>query len=290
MPRQRQSQSRRRPRRHLVSELRRRFAEHELPMYASAIAFRALIGTIPLALLGLGLLGALGLRDTWRNSIAPTIKPKVLPAVFDGMNASVDKIFSSSTAGLIVFATALTVWDLSIGMSAVMRALNRVHDVQEDRSALRRALVSVALAVAVGACLVGAILLLIVAPRANGALHVLLSILRWVVAPLMLVLAVGLLVRFAPAQKPEARWASAGSLLVIVSWIVATILFKLWVTYVADFKTAIGTLTCLLLLTTYFFVSSAIFLVGAELDELLRKETRGRGVALPELVAAVVRR
>jgi len=77
---------------------------------------------------------------------------------------------------------------------------------------------------------------------------------------------------------------------VIATWIVATLLFKLWVRYVADFKTAIGALTGLLLVTTYFFVSAAIFLIGAELDELLRKETRGRGVALPDLVGAFVRR
>src|SRR5512132_675471 len=127
MPSQRNSR-----RGHLLSELRRRFAEHELPIYASAIAFRGLISVIPLALLGLGLLGALGLPDTWNNSIAPAVEPKVLPAVYDGINASVDKIFSSSSAGLIVFAAALAVWDLSLGMSAVMRALNHVHDVEED--------------------------------------------------------------------------------------------------------------------------------------------------------------
>lgn len=275
---------------HLFSELRRRFGEHELPIYASAIAFRALISVIPLALLGLGLLGALGLKDTWTNSIAPAIKPKVLPAVYDGINASADKIFSSSSAGLIAFAVLLAVWDLSLGMSAVMRVLNRVHDVEEDRTTLRRIAVAVGLAVGVGACVIGATLLMIVAPRAGGMMHVLLGVLRWVFAPLVLGLAVGLLVRFAPAQKPQARWASAGSLLVIVTWIVATLLFKLWVTYVANFKTAVGSLTGLLLLTTYFFVSAAIFIVGAELDELLRKETRGRGVALPDLVEAVVRR
>ena len=245
---------------------------------------------IPLALLGLGLLSALGLQDTWHNSIAPTIEPKVLPAVYDGINASVDKIFSSSSAGLIVFAAALTIWDLSLGMSAVMRVLNRVHDVEEKRSTLRRVLVAVALAVGVGACVILSVLLLVVAPRANGSLHVLFGILRWLLAPLLLVLAIGLIVRFAPAQKPDARWASVGSLLVVVVWIIATLLFKLWITYVANFKSAVGTLTGLLLVTTYFFVSSAIFIVGAELDELLRKETRGRGVALPDLVATVVRR
>ena len=285
MPQQRQTR-----RGQLVGDLRRRFAEHQLPIYASAIAFRGLIAVIPLALLSLGLLGALGLKSTWTNSIGPAIKPKVLPAVYDGMNAIVDKIFSSSSAPLIAFAAILALWDLSIGMSAVMRALNHVHDVEEDRSPLRRGLVAVALALGVGACIVGAMLLLVVAPRANGVLHVVLGILRWLVAPLLLGLAVGLLVRFAPAQKPQARWASAGSLLVIGTWIVATLLFKLWVTYVANFKSAVGGLTGLLLVTTYFFVSAAIFIVGAELDELLRKETRGRGVTLPDLVTAVVRR
>ena len=290
MPPQRKAQNRRSRHESLVGELRRRFSEHELPIYASAIAFRALIAVIPLALLGLGLLGALGLKDTWHNSIAPAIKPRVLPDVYAGINESAEKILSSGTVGVIAFAAVLALWDLSLGMTAIMRALNHVHDAKEDRSTARRLATALALAAGVGLCVIGAILLLIVAPRTSGALHILLGILRWVVAPLLLGLGVGLLVRFAPAQKPDARWASAGSLLVIGTWIVATLLFKLWVTYVADFKTAIGTLTGLLLLTTYFFVSSAIFLIGAELDELLRKQTRGRGVALPELVAAVVRR
>jgi membrane protein len=289
MPSQRRAQSRR-PRRELIRDLRRRFSEHELPIYASAIAFRGLIAVIPLALLGLGLLSALGLRDTWHNSIAPAIEPKVLPAVYDAINASVDKIFSSSSAGLIVFATALTIWDLSLGMYAVMRVLNRVHDVEEKRSTLRRAAIAVGLAAGVGACVIVAVLLMVIAPRANGSWHVLFGILRWLLAPLVLGLAIGLVVRFAPAQKPDARWASAGSLLVIVVWIVATLLFKLWVTYVANFKSAVGSLTGLLLVTAYFFVSAAIFIVGAELDELLRKETRGRGIALPDLVTGVVRR
>ena len=290
MAQQRQGSGRRTRRRHLLRELSRRFSEHEIPIYASAIAFRALISVIPLTLLGLGLLGALGLQDTWHNSIAPAIKPRVIGPVYEGINASVEKILSSGTAGLIAFAAALAIWDLSVGMGAIMRALNHVHDVKEDRSTLRRIAVAVGLAIGVGACVIAAILLLIVAPRAGGALHVALGIARWLVAPLLLGLGVGLLFRFAPAQKPDARWASAGSVLVIGVWIIATLLFDLWVRYVADFKTAIGSLTGLLLVTLYFFVSSVIFLIGAELDELLRKETRGRGVALPDLVAAVVRR
>jgi membrane protein len=290
MARKRSSQGQRTRRRRLVHELERRFSEHELPIYASAIAFRALVALIPLALLALGLLGALGLQDTWHDSIAPAIKPRVIHPVYSGINASAEKVLTSGTAGLIVFATALMIWDLTIGISAIMRALNLVHDVEERRPALQRVGTAVGLAAVTALCIIAAMLLVIVAPRAGGALDVILGIVRWIVAPVLLGLVVGLLVRFGPAEKPEARWASAGSLLVIVSWIVATLLFKLWIEHVANFKSAIGNLTSLLLLTLYLFVSAAIFLIGAELDELLRKETDGRGVALQDLVAAVVRR
>ena len=286
----RSSHGRRRTRGWLLHELTRRFSEHELTLYASAIAFRALVALIPLVLLALGLLGAVGKRDTWRNSIAPAIKPRVIHPVFDGINASANKILSSGTAGLIAFAAALVIWYLAVSVSGVMRALNNVHDVEERRPPLRRAVIAVALGVAVGVCVIGAILLLVSTPHAEGAVEVVLGIGRWLLLLGLLMLAVGLLVRFAPAEKPETRWASAGSVLVIGVWIVATLLFRLWVTTVADFKTAVGSLTGLLLLTAYLFVSSAIFLVGAELDELLRKETHGRGVAVSDLLVAVVRR
>jgi membrane protein len=273
-----------RPRRSLLDDLRARLRDHRLSIYASAIAFRAVVALIPLALLGLGLLGALGLKSTWKDSIAPAIKPRVTLPVFRGIDYSAEKILSSGTAGVIVFATALVIWDLALGVSAIMDALNRIHDVEERRSGWRRAATATVLAIAIAVCIVGATLVLTVAPRAGGGLHVLLGIGRWIVAPLLLALGVGLLVRVAPAERPEARWASVGSLLVIACWIVASVLFKLWITYVADFKSAVGSLTGILVLVTYVFVSSAIFLIGAELDELLRKQAHGRHVTVFELL------
>jgi uncharacterized BrkB/YihY/UPF0761 family membrane protein len=61
-----------------------------------------------------------------------------------------------------------------------------------------------------------------------------------------------------------------GAGVILVSW-VASLLFGLWITYVADFKSPIGTLTTLLVLTSYIFVSATVFLAGAQFDELLRK-------------------
>jgi uncharacterized BrkB/YihY/UPF0761 family membrane protein len=49
---------------------------------------------------------------------------------------------------------------------------------------------------------------------------------------------------------------------------------------VVDFKSPAGSLAGLLALAGYLFVCSAIFLVGVQLDETLRKLTHGRARGL----------
>ena len=62
----------------------------------------------------------------------------------------------------------------------------------------------------------------------------------------------------------------------IAAWIVATLIFELFVSHVANFKSATGQLTVFLVLITYVYISSIILLVGVELDEMLREDaTRG---------------
>jgi membrane protein len=239
------------------------FSEHALLTYASAISFRALIALVPLVLLGLALLGVFGLEDVWTDTIAPALKDHLTRPVFNGIDFTAERIFTSDKASLVALATALVVWDMTWAVNGVMQALNRIHDVEERRSTLRRI------------CLIAAVLVQAVAPSlTDGALDTVLSIVRWPIAILFLWAAVTLLFRYAPAEKPEMRWASGGSLLVIASWLIASGLFREWVTQVADFKSATGSLTVFLLLTSYVMVSASIFLIGAEVDEQARKKSR----------------
>jgi membrane protein len=263
--------------REAVHEVAAVFAEHGLLTYASAVAFRALVALVPLTLLGLALLGVFGLTDIWTDTIAPALKAHLTLPVFEGIDATVQKIFTSDAAGLVALAAALVIWDMTWAMTAVMQALNRIHEVEERRSTLRRIGVAAGLAVAVVACLIASVLVQAVAPSlAEGGFDVFLSIVRWPVAIFFLWIAVGLLFRYAPAEKPEVRWASGGSLLVIGSWIVASVLFRFWVTDVADLKSATGSLTMFLILTTYVFVSAVIFLIGVQVDESARKKNARR--------------
>jgi membrane protein len=266
------------------------FVRHNLLTYAAAIAFQSLVALVPLSMLGLALLGASGREDVWTSDVAPKLHGRFLPQVYSGIDATVKKIVSHGSPGLILFAAVLSGWYLTAAQRAVMEALNRIHDVEDERPWWHRLGLAVALGIATGAGLIGAALLLITPPAAHGAAHVPVDLARWLAAVLILGLVVGLLVRFAPAERPQARWASAGAVLVVVSWIVASIAFRFWITDVVDFKTPVGSLSALLVLTGYLFVSSIVFLVGVQLDELLRKTTGGRAHSLIDIARAALGR
>jgi membrane protein len=259
----------------LVKDAVAAVTENRLMVYASAIAYRGFVTMFPLVLLGLALLGALGLESTWEKSIKPSVDPHLQEPVARALNFTVEQILSGDSTGLIAFAALWSFWNMTLAVRIVMQALNEIHDVRDRRPALRRIATAAWLALATGTMLVTALLVLAVAPLIGaGVVHDLFAYGRWLVVPVLLAFTIGLLYRFAPAERPETEWASAGSGVVIVVWLVASGAF-LWWTTVANYRSAVGNLTVLLTLTLYIFISSSIFLVGAQLDELLRKRAHG---------------
>jgi uncharacterized BrkB/YihY/UPF0761 family membrane protein len=99
------------------------FDRHNLLTYASGIAFQALVALIALVLLVVAILGEIGRRDVWTKHVGPQIQPKVLPAVYSGIDRTFEKIFHTSSAGLIAFAAFVTVWEISGVVRACMGAL-----------------------------------------------------------------------------------------------------------------------------------------------------------------------
>ncbi len=255
-----------------VELLRERFAEHELLTYASALAFQVLKSLIPLSLLGLALLGAVGRRDVWTKHLAPPLKARLDPPVFHAIDFAVEKIFASNSAGLIAISAFLTVWFVSGGVRAVMSAINRIYGVRDERPLWIRWALSIGLAVCVVAGVVGAALLVEAVPKQNGTLEILLVAVRWIGALAALIAATGLLVRLAPVRPRPKRWASAGAVLVIATWIVTSFAFRWYVSTFANFKTAVGQLTVFIILMAYAYASSIVLLVGIEIDELLRED------------------
>ncbi len=252
------------------------FSKHELLDHASSMAFAVLKALVPLTLLGLGLLAAVGERHVWEKTIFPSIQSNVQPATAHAIDVAAERIFSTSSTGLIVFASVMTLWYVSGSVRGVMSSTNAIYGCEETRSWKQRYPTSIGLAAAITLCVVGAILVVLAAPALarHGALEVVVAIGRWVVAIGLLALAVGLLMRFAPVEPRPNTWVSGGSILVILAWVAATLIFQLLATTLLNFKSATGNLGVFLVLGGYVYTSAIIFLVGVEIDELLREDVK----------------
>jgi membrane protein len=265
------------------------FARDNLLTYASAIALQTLIAAISCALLGLGLLGATHETSLWRRTIGPAIEPRVLHDVYLGVNAVAQHVFASSSAGVIAFAASFAVYEVSGVVRAVIGALNAIYETEEERPWWIRLPLSLGVSIVFLAALLGAIVL-IAGLHAPGAWEWPVAIFRWIAGVALLATAFGILVRWAPARHRATRWASAGSVLVVIGWVVESLIFRWYVTSVADFKTAIGSVVVFIVLTMYLYIGAIILLVAMELDELVRLDAqrpRNRQQLLP-LVERVI--
>ena len=266
------------------------FDRHSLLTYASAIALRMFIAAVACTLFALGILGVSHQERLWRQTIGPAIEPKVLTHVFDGIDQTVNRVFSSSSVGLLALASALAVWEVSGIIRAGIGALDEIYETPEPRPFWIRFPLSWGLAVLVLATMLGAIAI-VWAGHVSGGWSIPILILRWPAAAVLVALAFELIVRWGPAKHRRVRWASLGSALVVVGWIGETLIFGAYVRGVANFRTPVGSLEVFIFLATYFYIAAIILLVAMELDELVRADMerpRNKQVLLP-LVAGVIR-
>ena len=263
--------------RDLVRAMEGAFRKKDLLTYASAISFQVFFALIPLILFALGLLGLLSLDEAWKQDLAPEVKDRVSPAVFTVINDTVEEIVGAKHLFWVSFGAAIAIWEISGAMRAVMQVFNRIYGVEETRPFWRRMWISLALS-AVG----GVLLILTFAIARFGPLAVDLLgadgllvdfvtfVIRWTIALTLMLIVVGILVRYAPDKRRPLHWVSFGALVVVFSWALMSVGFWWYATRVADYASIFGSLATIIVVMTYLYASVIVFLSGVQLDSIVR--------------------
>jgi membrane protein len=236
---------------------------------------------LPIALLVVAVMGFLELQDVWTDDLAPQAKEQVSPQVFAVLDDVVRRTLGSRQGWWLTAGVVFTLWQASGVVRTIMGALSRVYGDGDDRPFVRRYAVSFGLGIAVAACVLTALVVvrfgaaIVNAGDAGGLAGAALFVLRWAAALALLTTAVWLLLRFAPAQPGPHRWVSFGSGLCVVAWIGTSLVFSVYISDVADYGSIFGSLATVFLLMTYFYLSACAFLIGAQLDAIVRRGETG---------------
>lgn len=179
-----------------------------------------------------------------------------------------------------LFGLALALWSANAGVKAVIDALNVVYGEREKRSFIKLNLLSLGFttgAIAALLLMVSAVVALPLTLDGMGLAadsKMIISLARWPLLLLVVVLALGVLYRFGPS-RPGARWEwlSIGTLVAALLWLAGSALLSWYLSNFGNYSATYGSLGAAIGLMMWMWMSAIIVLCGAELNSEIEHQT-----------------
>ncbi|MBX9758374.1 MAG: YihY/virulence factor BrkB family protein [Beijerinckiaceae bacterium] len=217
----------------------------------------------------------------------------VLPGgALDVVGEQVNRIASQPRGQLgfgFIAGLAVTLWSANAGMKAIFDALNVAYGEDEKRSFFRLNLQSMTFTILAIASAIVAMLAVVVLPPAlayiglGGASQWLITIGRWPLLLVGLVLALAVLYRYGPSRdEPRWSWISPGALVAAFVWLAASLAFSFYAQNFGSYNETYGSLGAVIGFMTWMWISVTIVLVGAEINAEAEHQTEADTTRGPE--------
>lgn len=220
------------------------------------------------------------------------IRPLVPPDAFNIIEGQVSSVISVGAPGLGLasgIALLVSLWSVRAAVAAVMDGLNVVYEERERRGLLQLLLTSLGLTLLLILVAIGALIAIVAVPAYLQFVD--LSVVGtafarfapWPILALAVVLAIGIVYRYGPSRATaRKRWVSLGAVVATALWVVASLLFSLYVSNFADYNKTYGSLGAIMILLLWFYVGAFAVLLGAELNAEMELRTRRDTTTGPE--------
>jgi membrane protein len=277
---------------YVVRKTAREFTKDQCMDLAAALTYYAVLSIFPALVVVVSLLGVFGQGQRTTDALLQIVGDVAPGSAVEALRGPIQQLVESPSAGFALVAGIVgALWSASGYIGAFGRAMNRIYEVDEGRPIwkLRPLQLLLTLGALVAAAAV-AFMLAVSGPVAKaiggiiGAGEVSLTvwnIARWPLILVLIVLAVATLYYVTPnVKQPKFRWISVGAGLAIVVWVIASILFGLYVINFGSYNKTYGALAGAVVFLLWLWITNLALLFGAELDaELERGRQLQAGIA-----------
>jgi membrane protein len=260
----------------------KRFGEDNVTLVAGGLAMYALLSVFPAlaALVSIYGLFATPADVIKQMSAFSGVLPPGVWDIFTAELSSITKTGQSTLTTAAALGLAVALWSARSAMSSLMTATNIAYREREKRSFIKVTLLSLAFTVA---AITGFLLMLtlgVAIPLAMAAFgaadwtKIAVSVLRIALLWGVVVLSLSVVFRYAPAREhAQWRWVTLGSIVSATLWLAASALFAFYVSNFAGYAKTYGALGGVVVLLMWFFISSIIVVLGAELNAETERQT-----------------
>jgi len=273
----------------LLKKTFREIGDDHVTTLAASAAYNFFFSLFPLLLFLAPLLSLTGDKQRMVGWLMAQLTSVLPPAQLQAIRPILDKVvFSESAPGLMSIGLLLAAWSGSNIFGTLMSALNTAYDVEETRSWIRQQIVRVLTFAVGGVIMVVSTIVFLdgegVADWIGNALGLgAATTFAWKVLqfPLAFTGLVGLAFMtfyLLPNLKQRKRHVLVAALVTTLLWIVATLLFRLYVSHFPP-NPAYGLIGGVIILLTWMYYSMFVVLIGGELAAELH---HGSGAVAPE--------
>jgi membrane protein len=263
----------------------REFMDDDLTDLAAALTYYGFLAMFPTMLALVALLGLAGESATDElldniSELAPGPARDILVSAVENLRGSTE-----SASVLLFVGLGVALWSASGYVAAFMRASNKIYELEEGRP-LPKAL-GVRVAITVVLLLLLATIALSVGltgPIARDVGDVVgvgdtavdvWSIAKWPALLALATLLFAFLYWAAPnAKQPGFRWISAGGILGVAVWVIASLGFAFYVSNFGSYNATYGAIGGVIVFLIWLWLSNVALLLGAELNAELERGRR----------------
>jgi len=249
-----------------------------ISMVAGSIAYHGFLALFPLLIALVGIAQILGLSS---HTISTLVRGagKTLPQGASGVLSTALEAAHHRTAGawtVTIIAIVVAVWSASGGMSIVETGLDVAYRLPTERKFVLsriRGLLLLAIVVVLGGAATAVTVfakplgheLEQVSPVTGTAFNVPWTLLRWIVAILLMVTLFSLLYWLGPNRvRTRWRWLSPGAVVATAVWLLASFGLSFYVSALGSYGKTYGALAGVAVFLFWFYLTGLATLLGAE--------------------------
>jgi membrane protein len=260
------------------------FKEDNLTDWAAALTYYAVLSVFPALIALLSIVGLVADPATITRVLTDTISAVGPASAVETFKGPINSITASqSTAGLgLILGLAGALWTASGYVGAFMRASNAIYEIEEGRPFWKlrplQILVTLILVLMLAIVVLGLIVSGPLAEAIGGAVGLggaAVTAFQWGKWPVLLIVVMIMLaiLYFASpnAKLPGFKWISPGSVVAVLIWILASVLFAFYVANFGSYNKTYGTLGGVVSFLVWMWITNLAVLFGAELNAELER-------------------
>jgi membrane protein len=257
------------------------FKEDQLGVWSAALTYFGVLSIFPALLVVVSFLGLLGEAATDAllenlEGVAPGPAQEILTNAITNLQGA-----GSASGVAFVIGIIAAVWSSSGYVAGFMDASNAIYDVEEGRGLTKALPVRVGLTlvlmvlaglIAFSVALSGGIAREVgdVVGVGESAVDIW-NLAKWPVLLVLVSLLLAILYWGAPNVKMPFRLISPGSLLAVLGWVIASLLFAFYVANFSSYNKTYGALAGPIIFLLWLWITNICVLLGAELNAELER-------------------